>query len=142
MSDNFPIDAIQGMINRLEDRFDERFNKIDDRLEKMDDKIDEVSKTADKNTVVLEEHQRRALANEKHSHLLEQQMKAERADAANALEEHDKKQELKVKQLADSVELFTKLPKYLYKVAIWLAAISAGGTALYAILRFAFSYVS
>lgn len=136
MSDNFPLEAIQGMINRLEDKFDDRFNRVEERLEKLDDKVETVSKTTDKNSVVLEEHQRRALANERHAHLLEQQIAAEKAAAATALKASEDKQEAKVKELAETVEPFVKFPQYLYKFAVWVAAIVAGCSALYAVWHF------
>lgn len=150
MQGEFPLDAIQAMINRLEDKVEDRFNKVDNRLEKLDEQLDAVSRLTDKNTIVLEEHQRRALANEKHAHLLEQKLEIQRKEYSDNLKIHEdesvkraKHLEAKQEELAESVELFIKLPKYLYKVAIWLAAISAGGGALYAIfkfIRFALSY--
>lgn len=142
MSDKLPLEAIQGMINRMEDKFDERFNRVDDRLLKLDDKIEAVSKTTDKNTIVLEEHQRRALANERHADLLEAQMKIDKQQLASALLKSEEKRDSQNKELADSVELFVKLPKFAYKIFIWLAAISAGGSAAYGIFRLALSYVT
>lgn len=139
MSDKFPLEAIQGMINRLEDRFEERFNRVDDRLEKLDDKIESVAKTTDKNTLVLEEHQRRALANEKHAHLLEKKLDAQKAEQAAALKASEEAQSKKVNELAESVELVTKFPKYLAKVAVWVAAIGGGVSAIYAAWHFLFA---
>lgn len=143
MSDKFPLDQIQAMINRLEDKVDQRFNRVDDRLEKLDDKIESVSKTTDRNTVVLEEHQRRALANEKHTQLLEEKLDLHRSELAATLKTHEeasveraKELEGKQKELAESVELVTKLPKLLKKASKIAISIGGVGTFLWSLFRF------
>jgi hypothetical protein len=137
------------MIDRLEDKFDARFDKLDDRLIKLDHKVEIVSRITDKNTMVLEEHQRRALANEKHADLLEQKLDIQRNELVASFARHEASSversveiEQKQKELAESVELFVKMPTFMYKIAKWLAAITAGGAALWALFRFAFRYMA
>jgi chromosome segregation ATPase len=145
---SIPFEEIKDMIVKLADKFDNRFDKIESRIEKLDDKVEAVSKITDKNTIVLEEHQRRALGNEKHAALLEEKLDLQRQEYNQALKLHeeasasrDKELESKQRDLAESVEIFTKFPKHLYRIAKWLAAISAGGAAFYAILTAILSYM-
>lgn len=139
--------SIQSMIHRLEDKIDQRLDKVDNRLEKMDDKIDAVSKTTDRNTIVLEEHQRRALANEKHAQLLEEQIKDDRlANAASValavarkieLDDTVEQQNEKIKELSDSTEFFVKFPKLLKKASKIAASFGGILTFLWGLIRFA-----
>lgn len=129
-----PIDDIQSMLNRLEDKIDSRFDKIESKLEKLDDKVEIVSKNTDKNTVVLEEHQRRALAGEKHSNLLEEKISLQR-----------KEFEDKHQALTALVQPMINFPSILIKVVKLIGAIavtaSALGGALWSFLRFALGVI-
>jgi len=134
MPGKLPTDDIQGMLNRLEDKIDSRFDKIESRLEKLDDKVEIVSKNTDKNTTVLEEHQRRALAGEKYSNLLEEKISIQRKEF------EDKHQELTA-----LVQPMINFPSTLLKVVKLITAIavasSAVGGALWSFLRFALGVV-
>lgn len=126
---------LQAWLNRFEDKFDRR-------LDKVEDDVKTVRIMTEKNAVILEEHQRRSLANEKRADLLEEQVELYKKDNEEKLSEATDAIELKQKELADSVELFTKLPGYIAKIAVWLAAVAAGGSALFAIFNFFLTHAS
>jgi hypothetical protein len=53
----------------------EAINKIDVKVDRLDQRLDDASSIQAKNTVILEEHQRRSLANEKSVELIREEMK-------------------------------------------------------------------
>jgi Skp family chaperone for outer membrane proteins len=128
---------MQEMLTRFDDKIESRFNRIDDRLEKLDDKIEGVSKTTDRNTVVLEEHQRRSAANEETTKLLSEQVMLQRQETAALIKASEDSQEKKVKELAETVEPYVKFPRYVAKIATWVAAVVGGIGALYGVVKFA-----
>lgn len=125
MPDNINLEALQKMLDKMEKRLDKKFDKIDERFDKVEDKVSSLTSMTERNTIVLEEHQRRSLALEKHVDLIQAQVN----DNIDSIEANQK-------ELASSVELFVKLPKFLYKVAVWVAALGAASGVMYGTARF------
>ena len=61
--------------NDILDRIDRRFDRVDGRLDRQDERLDGISHTLITQGAVLEEHQRRSLANEKAVQLLQAELK-------------------------------------------------------------------
>jgi len=123
MSDNPTVEAVQKIIDRLEKRLDKKFDKMDERFDKNEADVASLSIMTAKNTAVLEEHQRRSLA-------LEEQVKLFKSDVKVTTDDLEVAQ----KDLADSVEIFVKLPQFMYRFAIWIAAIGAGVGVIYGLV--------
>lgn len=75
MTDDPMYQALMNRFDRLEDRMDHRFDAVDSKFEKMDSRVDNVDVTLAKQAVVLEDHTRRSLANEKALETLKEELK-------------------------------------------------------------------
>jgi hypothetical protein len=53
---------------------EKRFEKLEDKLDTVSEQLNSIDKTLTANTIILEEHQRRSLANEKAVELLQKQV--------------------------------------------------------------------
>jgi hypothetical protein len=53
---------------------EKRLDKLDQRIDSLDQKLDDLTIIAVKNTAILEEHQRRSLALERHVEVLEKNL--------------------------------------------------------------------
>lgn len=75
MKDEPMYQALMNRFDRLEDRMDHRFDTIDSKFEHLDGRVDNVDVTLAKQAVVLEDHTRRSLANEKALEVLKEELK-------------------------------------------------------------------
>ena len=58
------VDKIDRKTDELAERFENSDQKLQEKLDKVQDKVNDISESIIKNSVILEEHQRRSIANE------------------------------------------------------------------------------
>ena len=114
------MEQMRELFDKLEERFSKKLDKVEDKIDKLGDTSVANTVQLANNTASLNEHMRR-------TELLEEEVKISKVQMRDMETRQD--------SVEKSVSFITNIPRYIYILIKWSAAISASSGAIYAIIK-------
>ena len=114
------MEQMRELFDKLEERFSKKLDKVEDKIDKLGDASVANTVQLANNTASLNEHMRR-------TEILEEEVRTSRSQMRDM--------EIRQDDVEKSVSFITNIPKYIYILIKWSAAISTSSGAIYAIIK-------